>query len=244
MGNKCLCISAIAFLTSCTYTRVPNYLKKQFKYSPAEHKEISNKININGFYRDLKRLNAPPVPYGSFYLIKEDTSIKENRSALDVMLFPNGLCLNTYLGGLKKEFYADEYYRLKGEITSSNKPGRVTGFSGANWGIYEVSGDTLKIKVIGRGSLMTSSVWAYENYYKIIDNNTLLPLQSKSLNRDDCHGIPDCIFKPDSLGCTNSKFYPLQDISIDPNYSWLMNKKWFWKNKEEYKDWKKGKMSP
>lgn len=243
MGNKCLSIITIAFFISCTYTKVPNYLKEQFKYSPAEHKVISKEVNINGFYRDFVQLNSTPasIPCGSFYLTSLDTSIKENMAVLDLMFFPNGLCLSAYLSKLNRKLDSVEYNRIKSEMKRLNKPGYVMSLIGENWGTYQIINDTIKIKVISRGSLMASSVGAYEKWYRIIDNTTLEPLYCKGLSKDNCQDFSNCAFKLDSTFCSKSRFYELQDVYVDPDYSWLINKKWFWKNKEEYKAWKKNK---
>ncbi len=162
-------------------------------------------------------------------------------AVLDVMLFTNGLCRRGHLSNLNTQLDSIENHRIKAEILRHKKSGRVSSLIGGEWGLYTTRNDTLKIKVIGRGSLMASSVWAYEKYYRILDQNTLEPIYCKGLSRDVCPEFSNCAFSLDSSFYLNSRFYYLEDLFVDPNYSWLMNKKWFWKNKNEYKAWKRSK---
>jgi len=243
MVNRCWHILLFSLFASCTYTRVPHYLKEQFKYSPAEHVNKDTIIQTNGFYRDVVLFNKETIsiPCGSFVLTDKDTSIKKNMAVLDIMFFTNGLCRRGHLSNLNTQLDSIENLRIKTEILRHKKSGRVSSLIAGEWGLYTTRNDTLKIKVIGRGSLMASSVWAYEKYYRILNHNTLEPLYCIGLSNGICPELTNCRFRLDSTFYSNSRFYPLEDLYVEPDYSWLMNKKWFWKNKNEYKAWKRNK---
>lgn len=105
------------------------------------------------------------------------------------------------------------------------------------WGTYEIIRDTIKTLMIYRSSYMASEVGVYEKWYKIKDKNTIQAVYVKHINRD-------CLIESNWLDTTYifpATHFPTSQSYSDPENSWLINKKWFWKNKKEYKNWKENK---
>jgi hypothetical protein len=110
---------------------------------------------------------------------------------------------------------------------------------GSYWGYYKINHDTLRIKVIQRNSLMAGSTDAFEQWYKIIDLQTLKPIYFRSITKETCAEKWGGEVLIDTTQYRNAKLYEIDENLISPNTNWLINKKWFWKSAEEYKTWKK-----
>ena len=104
------------------------------------------------------------------------------------------------------------------------------------WGTYEIYGDTIKTLMIYRGSLMAGESWVLKKWYKIIDKSTIQAIYATRISQDCTTSYSNWL---DMTQFSPSKYYPISDSLFRPYDNWLINKKWFWKNKEEYKKWKK-----
>lgn len=103
-------------------------------------------------------------------------------------------------------------------------------------GTYEIIRDTIKTLIIFRSSLMAGESWVFEKWYKIIDKNTIQAVYVRSFSQDCTTSNSNWL---DTTNFFPSKYYPTSDPFSRPDDNWLINKKWFWKDKEEYKEWKK-----
>ncbi|MBK9285127.1 MAG: hypothetical protein IPM51_12570 [Sphingobacteriaceae bacterium] len=95
--NKLIIIGLVFLLFSCRYTRVPSYLKKEFKYEPHIDTLAQEKIQLaKGFYRELMIDENMPITQGlcfkTYYFDSKDSSLRENTGYCDIMFFENGLC--------------------------------------------------------------------------------------------------------------------------------------------------------
>ena len=137
-----------------------------------------------------------------------------------LMFYKDGICINGFgvgvWGGKTVQTQFEEVVNNPRELKAFHRSG--------SWGCYIISGDTIKIRTVRRpvcGS--TDITWRLEvERYKIIDKNTL-----------------ERIYPPASVGnqWAPTKFYPL---TVRPNSDCsLKKKKWFWCNKEQYKEYKR-----
>lgn len=107
--------------------------------------------------------------------------------------------------------------------------------NGGSWGIYEFFGDTIKIQEIdipGSMSRTTSQTW-----FKIISMDTIKMIYSGTKEKVTNKDLNEFAINPLNQ-CRIFIFRPIRS-DIDPNKSWLIKKRWFWCNKEQYKAWKK-----
>jgi hypothetical protein len=105
---------------------------------------------------------------------------------------------------------------------------------GTHFGCYEVVQDTIKVHFIeGLGGMSWHSGFIW---YKIVDSNTIkeVAINGNPIQKKDVLEHPTHPYRKDiPLG----KFVEYKSLP-DPNKSWLKNKKWFWCDKSEYKQWK------
>lgn len=178
-------------------------------------------------------------PCKQFFVSESDTSIKDGFAVSDVMFFPNGLCLVTYLGRINKSLDSLVFRKTINASRSKSKPGYISIATHSYWGPYEVFHDTVNIKVISPAGINEPVVGAFEQRYVIINESTLRPIYFRGLSKDCCPYFADCIFRLDSSKTHKTKFFLVDEIKVDPDKSWIIKKKWFWKNKDAFRRWKK-----
>jgi hypothetical protein len=230
MVRFALFCALIIFLASCSFSPIPRYIKKEFNYSPVTHK-ASQRIFYDGMYKELHVHDSIPQKPCSkyYYTFEKDTSLKREIGAFDIIFFRNGMCTMGSLDELREDNFSKEN-------AVSNPERFVRG--GSYWGFYEINDDTLYVKAIHRNSLMTGSTDSFEEWFKIIDSQTLLPIYFRSISKSNCTEIWGSRVIIRNAQYPATKFYRIQENIVDPNSSWLINKKWFWKNAEEYQKWK------
>lgn len=107
-----------------------------------------------------------------------------------------------------------------------------------NQGIYEIINDTIHVKFIWNPGI--SSTWiSHEKWLFLKNNNELDYISFRRLDYDRTN-LPDDYYWPIMYN-QPSKVYTFEKSSVEiPIHTlWLINKKWFWCNKEEYKKWVK-----
>jgi len=106
--------------------------------------------------------------------------------------------------------------------------------SGGTWGMYQLSGDTIKAQII------TSPGGTYfvkgEFWFKIIDFTTIELLCIKYSTDISSNDIIE--FQQKNAGKSNliCRFAPVE-ILPNAQQSWIIGEKWFWCNNERYKEW-------
>lgn len=237
MGNRVfqngIFIISLILLNSCKYASIPGYIKDEFNYSPAKD-TASNGIMFDGIYTDIKPKTATnrKVECYKIYYLPYSKRVSEDTLALfDIVFFKNGLCTMGRLNDLR--------------WSHTERPEKLIEYrkqyeGGAGyWGYYKISGDTLIIKSLQRNSLNTSITYAFEQHYIIIDKLTLQPIYFRSITKGMCNDNLNSSFTIDTIQYPKTKFYPMGEKIIDQNECWLLEKKWFWKNVNEYVEWKR-----
>lgn len=228
-------------LGGCATKRIPRYLKEEFRGIYAPSVGSTDRLQTQGFYRDIQIIEAltdnDKLGCRSFALLKSDTG-DQRYAASDVMFFTNGMCLVGFLNRLDPDLDHKRFSILDRRMRSSSKSGYIQSIVNEFWGVYFVKGDTLTIKVMDRSSL-NQEIGAFEQSYKILDENTLMPLFFKPLSKECC---PHYRCEGENINrkfYLNASFHAINAIQVDSDYSWLLQKKWFWKNEAQYKEWKK-----
>lgn len=136
---------------------------------------------------------------------------------INILFFDNGIVIDQYL---------PEYFNQ-----AKNKK---FGFynRGTQWGRYSIFGDTIRILSLESPGGMS---WlGSETYLKLSANGTLKYLYSVNPN------ALDLSFNSNQYQYEWSESQFIKDNTLpDPNKSWIIKRKWFWCNKEEYKKWKR-----
>lgn len=235
--NSCLIVIS-CLLISCMYTPVPRNLKKEFySYTQSQNNDSNNWLlknvfiikqihYLNPIYRDTQIVYSIEGGEKKWHTIIEGDMIIDHV----FVFFENGLCIN--------ELYHDNIFDLDSvDITKKITRNFNKSYSVGSCGYYSISGDTIKIKTIGRGSYLAGTLIPSEVWYRI--------------KRDDFHliyfgnleAIPQFnsskIGRFDSIISISSKRYALKGEIINPDSCWIMKEVWFWKYKNEFMKWKK-----
>jgi hypothetical protein len=196
-------------LSGCVFFRVPYETRKEFTYCyNGNYTGIDSLINIDGYY------HFPPKS-------KDKESLGNVKAYHNCMFFKDGFFVfDVCLECLKSDETIEHTDFYKG---------------GGRWGLYKIDGDVIKtysLNPLGSMSLDLSEIW-----FKIIDNKTILYLQSKSEvpnNQEDLIKLDKFSEIYEVYG--NFKYF---EHLPDPNKTWLKKEKWIWCNEPEYKEWKK-----
>lgn len=227
--------------TGCMYTPIPKYLKKQFNaFSKKENYTDTNLILTNNLYCIKLIYYRSPIYKDTIPIlrtidkgktIKDSLIIGDQITNNNFIFFKNGFCVKVYINEIDKELDKNEHLKTKENKINYHS-------SIGSCGLYKLCGDTVKIKVLGRGSYLAGSISATEEWYKILKDKRLKLLSYKDLTVKDVHA-PSSGSYLDSVKSLSSSFCFIKNIQITPDSCWLMNKRWFWKDKNEYKEWSK-----
>jgi hypothetical protein len=163
------------------------------------------------------------------------------------LLYPDGIIVDFFSSGGKN---VDDL--INDIISTSNRGKKHSFFSYNNWGCYSIKGDTIISQNVNHARSLNQYYGGYEKKYKIIDKNTLLLIEHRSLSK-----IPplstielgyqeqrererdfENAFDRKSIISDTANFIPLKEIP--PSDCWLKEKRWFWCDKEKFKKWKSG----
>jgi hypothetical protein len=223
-----LSLMVFSFMNSgCRYTPVPLYLKKEFNTFSRKEKHTGRDLVLTDklysvkliHYRNSIYKNTTPVSRLEDGREIKDTIVTGNlMTRTGFIFFKNGFCVNGLLSDTKEN-----------ELIYDHSVGSC--------GFYVLSGDTLKIKLLGRGSLVAGSLSAKEQWYKVSENKLISLVYYKDLI--DEHTRPQLSSRDfDSVRFMSSQLQVIEN-KIKPDSCWLLHQKWFWKHKSEYKSQKK-----
>jgi hypothetical protein len=110
-------------------------------------------------------------------------------------------------------------------------------FYSGEWGSYIIQGDTIKVQYIDKPWPL-SSTYGREEWFKIIDRNTLAFINSMPLSTDksDWQGYEYYKANRGEEFKRPIIFVPVP-IKPNPDYAWILKEKWFWCNEQDWKNY-------
>ncbi|MBN2728560.1 MAG: hypothetical protein JXR53_04985 [Bacteroidales bacterium] len=197
---------------SCDIIRVPAYVKREFNnYYSATNKEYDTVINTQGYYRYV---SDNRVPYYTF-----------------IMFFPDGTFLGLFSSknNLENDFFE---HLLNNDNERNIKPFLKHYY----WGYYFIHEDTIE-------AISINHVISFNQYYDGISKDVFLINNERDLfliAEKSKNGKQNRFVSTNK----NNISYPakLTFISLSklpPSDCWLKKKRWFWKDKDAWKEYKK-----
>jgi hypothetical protein len=107
-----------------------------------------------------------------------------------------------------------------------------------NCGTYILCGDTIKIQSIHKSYSLNDYWRGSEEWFKIIDRNTLVCIESMPLSMDksDWQGYEYYKANRGEEFKRPIIFVPVP-IKPNPDYAWILKEKWFWCNEKDWKNY-------
>ncbi len=213
--NKYIVIFLVIVLQSCIIYKVKDNIIESFTYCWDENNpDLDTLLNFDGFY------HKPYIKY------KDTINKIVDRGATyypSYIFYKNGFCtMNPPLIWISIE-----------EKNEMPKEGFV---NGSVWGLYSISGDTIKAQYIPKPGGMSSK--KIEIWFKIVNENTIQRLYFKY--RDTITYEEVSKYQQNNIVDDLMQFVKL-DTLPNPYDSWLIKEKWFWCNEEDYKAYMKEK---
>lgn len=212
-----LCLLLCGCLGINTTRKLTKKVKTAFAYKlEGGVTSLSSRIDINGYYRYWHRNE-----WGGYKSI----SGSKDTSFVDMIFYEDG----TFLYNVSVINPFSNYNDYFKEVL---RKGQSDLFFKSNWwGVYSLSGDTIKTQFLRHAANFTPW-WGGERWFLIKDKNTLQLIFSGFLfnetEEDKQRGNAYVKTASDAI------FYPLK--VIPPPYAWFKENKFFWRNEE---DWKK-----
>jgi len=223
-GDTKIIVFSLLFLLFISFhscAGVPTSIRNAFHYCHSEKDtHIDSLINTDGYY----------------YISYPDTGILKG-GGHSFMFYRNGLyktILPTKYDSIKKKY--DISLGLQEIVENTNKE-KSKWFYFGKWGSYTICKDTIKIQYIDKPTQL-SSTSAGEEWFKIIDRNTLVFINSMPLSTNKSYWLNYENYK--NIRDEKAK-YPAIFISIpvkpNPDGAWILKEKWFWCNESDWKDY-------
>ena len=210
-----LCIS----FYSCA--SVPKHVRNAFHYCHSERDTgIESLIKMEGYY----------------YISYPDTGIMKG-GGRSFMFYRNGLFkinLPVKLNPITKQH--DISLGLQEIVENTNKEASKWFYFGI-WGNYTISKDTIKVQYISKPIPLSASSES-EEWFKIVDRNTLIPINSMPLSTDksDWKHYEYNKYIRDEKAKHPAKFVPVR-YKPNPDEAWILKEKWFWCNEWDWQNY-------
>lgn len=217
-----LCLFASGCLGMNTTRKLTSDIQQGFTNRFDHHRTVnlSDKIDIKGFYRYWFRDRV-----GQY----QTTQNKIDTAFMDVLFYDDGTFLRNVW--LPKEYSNyDDYF---GSVISRGKKDDF--YESYWWGIYSVSGDTIKAEYIMHASKLTPW-YSGEDWYLIKGKNLLQLILSKT---DVGQSVTAAQQTNGShvKSATPAIFNPLKQIPAP--YAWIKNEKFFWQDERDWDQYMK-----
>ena len=234
-----LLLSLILFLNSCS-NHVPARHRRNLPYCyNGKNTGIDTIININGYYEIHENSGATyEYGYGKWATTVVDTFPTK------FMFFKDGTFLHGFSDYNHRPGNIPKYFE---EVVSNTQKGeRDPFFQHASWGCYIISGNIIKTQYVTRPSGIGSGYWDLtEEWFKVIDKNTLKSIFRKNVTNSDSKIIYDNKTTEntqytrghETITLDSAKFIPTP--LVPGSDCWLKYKKWFWCDRDKYEEWKK-----
>ena len=208
------------------YPNIPKSIENSFTYCYAgKNTGLDTLINIDGYYREMSFNKRSPT-VGGFL---KDTSIYYiDTSYHYFMFYEDGIFVynirDSYYDVNKKELVKkDVSLFMKDFIENTENSARQ--FYSNFWGGYIICGDTIRMQSMYKGMSLNSGWHLGEVWYKIIDKNTILCINSFNL--------PE-MSRPKERTHYPVVFFPIPE-KPKSDRSWILREKWFWCNEEDWR---------
>jgi len=172
-------------VSACFY-RIPTSIKNSFTYCYSnKYTGIDTLVNIDGYYKETRLYKRSPIVGG---FLKDTSTYYIDTAYFYFMFYDNGILVynirDAYYDEKKKEFVKkDAVLFLKDFAENSEDPG-ANYFYHYFWGGYIISGDTIKTQIIGQGRSLNAGWSLREDWYKIIDRNTIQRINAFNFTQD------------------------------------------------------------
>ena len=209
---------ACVLLVSCA-DYIPKRVSKNFFYCYDSHTDYSKNsvVKFNGIYKIC-------------YCDSISIECNKNCSSKYMRFFPDGICATSWRmiskANFEKELLADNdtlYY-----YTSEDYAYTVSKNVNEFYGLYKISGDTIKMMTVN-DQVWPNPYWYHSEYWYIISGDTLKTILDKSYTHDN----PTNKVEPMA-----TIHFIEKNIGVTPDV-WLKRKKWFWCNSQEYEKYMK-----
>ncbi|MDP4291183.1 MAG: hypothetical protein Q8908_08890 [Bacteroidota bacterium] len=218
--NKILTITFLLTLSACwNFHTVPKAIKRNFTYCYDGKKTgIESKLNINGYFVSAEPFDRYMI--GNFKKHEIDTFYNYT------MFFEDGIFVDNFqdenlIRKLKGQSNIQQY--IKEIIEDKGSKSSSLFYESGRWGRYIINGDTIKGQYIAHYGYL----WpAFEIWYKIIDRNTFIEFNWKSIDK-----MSKTDLQNEEAYKREKKYYPSKFIPLPAKPSsdcWLKKEDWFW----------------
>lgn len=213
----------LVFISGCLGVNTTRKLTRDVKNHftnrlGGESTSLSDKLDLKGYYR---------------YWTNEEVTGKAELSSdgdtlfRDMIFYEDGSCITNLLPKYPFLTY-DDYF------TDVIAIGKKDLFYKRSWGIYSLSGDTIKAQILKHAANFTPW-YNWEEWFLIKDRNTL-----QVIHLEDPGNTSQAYqqkLKTKVKTASPAKFYSL--TAIPPPYAWFKTNSFFWRNEEDWKAYMK-----
>ncbi|MDR2084291.1 MAG: hypothetical protein LBP67_04785 [Bacteroidales bacterium] len=190
-----------------------------------ENLDVRSKLKIDGFYR-YYNYHQKFHGYDGYKLIKSN-SYEIDSTAYNFILYEDGTVIH-HIYFKNNSSTEDISKNMSNNVEVINTRGKPSW--GTSFGIYAIHGDTIIMQIIKQGDVIVP--WSFfERKFLIIDDTTLKYFSYQDLLSNTAIQFEN----------NNSLAHFIQADSIPPANPWFKEKRWAWKNEEEWKDYIKSK---
>ena len=221
------------FVTNCSMTyKMPVFLKENFtfQYTP-EKKNLNSLININGYYTQIE-INHRKI-YKGFYGKTYETVI--DTFYMNYLFFNDGIMIENMFSSKLTSDTVDMPKHLTKMAIDTTKSMKLLGV----WGTYIISGDTIKTQTIRPSGSLNDGWSSWEKYFKVINRTTIKLIYKKPLHYlspSDKKVYTEHYYQERIKDEIPAKFIPSK--AIPSSDCWLKEEMWFWKDENNYLEYK------
>ena len=187
--------------------QTPMDIRENFACYTGETTNISSLININGYYTVKKST--------TMYLYPNIYERIDTFFYINFMFFDDGIYLYNFN---VKSIYETWFYKY------------------SQWGCYAISSDTIKTKLVCIYPPSSGPPYASEDWYMVIDRNTIKEIFSKPLHRTTQAEMENYLRTSASTERQPATFVPMDSLPNSDN-CWLKKEKWFWSNEKDWEEY-------
>ncbi len=219
-------ILTIVFYTSCAYRPVSKNLKQDFTFCYKDTSYDTSIIRFDGYY-EIIRIDS--------VFVREENKYKQRQFYTNYHFFKNGVFMRNY--GFRGDKYRPNNIALYfDDLFNENDSIKIKGlYTHYTWGLHHIKGDTIIVQSLDHPSFMNGFM-AYEKKFLIFNNDSIIEIESEMLGERDKLIIKNYNELYKIKNKKNAHFKQLNTIP-NPKKCWLMQKKWFWCNEEDWQQY-------